>query len=263
MKITKGQLRRIIKEITDGPDKKHEDDKVIEKLMNHFKGQSYDTINGVLKDIRKSQSRSSGVPDLRGVPEAAPSTAESRAKMKANKLRVLRRTFEYYAKEDALEGLLMNIKFKHGQPNRKAGPRVKAAKTEGYQGTKQAKITKKEIREIIREELIREMVGQDLSKPIPIDDLIFVDEEGYGAMMFPGPGYSYSVREVNFEAEKAKLKQRYGDDVMISTPDPRYPKVKKIHSTKFDRAQSRENQNFMRHQRMMGRRMGREPGLGS
>lgn len=104
---------------------------------------------------------------------------------------------------------------------------------------------------------------QDLSTPIPIDDLIFVDEEGYGAMMLPGPGYSYSVREANFEAEKAKLKQRYGDDAMISTPDPRYPKVKKVHSAKFDKAQSRENQNFMRHQRMMGRRMGREPGLGS
>ena len=125
------------------------------------------------------------------------------------------------------------------------------------------KITKKEIRKIIREELIREMAGQDLSKPIPIDDLVFVDEEGYGAMMFPGPGYSYSVREENFEAEKLKLKARYGDDVMISTPDPRYPKVKKIHSAKFDQAQSRENQNFMRHQRMMGRRLGRTPGLGS
>ena len=124
------------------------------------------------------------------------------------------------------------------------------------------KITKRQLRRIIRESIEGSM-QQDLSTPIPIDDLVFVDEEGYGAMMFPGAGYSYSVREANFEAEKAKLKQRYGDDVMISTPDPRYPKVKKIHSAKFDRAQSRENQNFMRHQRMMGRRMGREPGLGS
>ena len=62
---------------------------------------------------------------------------------------------------------------------------------------------------------------QDLSKPTPIDDLKFVDEEGYGAMMFPGVGFSYSVRENDFEAKKAELKKRYGDDVMISVPDPR------------------------------------------
>lgn len=125
------------------------------------------------------------------------------------------------------------------------------------------KITKSQIRRIIQEELIREMVGQDLSRPIPIDDLIFVDDEGNGSMMFPGVGYSYSVSEDGFEAEKAKLKARYGDDVMIFTPDPRYPKSRKIHSAKFDQAQSRENQNFMRHHRMMKRRLGREPSLGS
>ena len=125
------------------------------------------------------------------------------------------------------------------------------------------KITENQLRRIIREELEREMVTQDLSTPIPIDDLQFVDEEGYGAMMFPGVGYSYSVREEKFEAEKEKLKKRYGADAMISTPDPRYPKVKKIHSAKFDQAQSRENQNFMRHQRMMRKGLGREPGLGS
>ena len=125
------------------------------------------------------------------------------------------------------------------------------------------KITKENLRKIIREELIREMVGQDLSKPIPINDLQFVDEEGYGAMMFPGVGYSYSVREKNFEAEKEKLKKKYGADAMISTPDPRYPKVKKIHSAKFDQAQSRENNNFMRHQQMLRKRLGREPSLGS
>lgn len=125
------------------------------------------------------------------------------------------------------------------------------------------KITKRQLRRIIREELERENITQDLSRPTPIDDLVFVDEEGYGAMMFPGAGHSYSVREKDFEEAKLKLKQRYGEDVMISVPDPRYPKVKKIHSTKFDQARSRENQNFMRHQRMMGKRLGREPGLGS
>ena len=124
------------------------------------------------------------------------------------------------------------------------------------------KITKKDLRKIIREELERES-SQDLSMPIPIDDLQFVDEEGYGAMMFPGAGHSYSVREKDFEAEKEKLKKRYGADAMISTPDPRYPKVKKIHSAKFDQAQSRENQNFMRHQKMMRDRLGRKPSLGS
>ena len=124
------------------------------------------------------------------------------------------------------------------------------------------KITKNQLRRLIREEL-EKSISQDLSKPIPIDDLQFVDEEGYGAMMFPGVGYSYSVREKDFEAEKEKLKKRYGNDALISTPDPRYPKVKKIHSTKFDQAQSRENQNFMRHQQMMRKRLGREPSLGS
>ena len=34
-----------------------------------------------------------------------------------------------------------------------------------------------------------------------------------------------------------KLKKRYGDDVMISTPDPRYPKAKELHSSKFSSAQ--------------------------
>lgn len=125
------------------------------------------------------------------------------------------------------------------------------------------KITKENLRKIIREELIREMTGQDLSKPIPIDDLVFVDEEGYGAMMFPGPGYSYSVREKDFEAEKAKLKKRYGDDVMISTPDPRYPKVKELHSSKFSSAQKRERDLFMARQRDLKKAFGREPGLGS
>lgn len=119
-----------------------------------------------------------------------------------------------------------------------------------------------EIRKIIREELIREMSVQDLSTPIPIDDLQFVDD-GYGAMMFPGVGHSYSVREEDFEAEKMKIKSRYGDDVMISVPNPGYPKSRKLHSRKFDQAQSRENQNFMRHQRMMRGRLGREPSLGS
>ena len=126
------------------------------------------------------------------------------------------------------------------------------------------KITERQLRRIIREELEKGITPpQDLSKPIPIDDLVFVDEEGYGAMMFPGTGYSYSVGEKDFEAEKQKLKDRYGADAMISMPDPRYPKVKKIHSAKFDKAQSRENQNFMRHQRMMRGRTGRDPGLGT
>ena len=123
------------------------------------------------------------------------------------------------------------------------------------------KIKKTTLKRIIRESL--DAQGQDLSRPIPIDDLQFVDEEGYGAMMFPGPGHSYSVREKDFEAAKAKVKQRYGDDVMISTPDPRYPKVKKLHSAKADDAARSERQNFMRHQKMLRRRMGREPGLGS
>lgn len=141
------------------------------------------------------------------------------------------------------------------------------------------KISESKLRQIIRKELMREMdrdammdleareragdVKQDLSKPIPIDDLQFVDEEGNGSMMFPGVGYSYSVSKEKFEAEKEKIKKRYGADAMISTPDPRYPKSKKIHSAKFDQAQSRENQNFMRHQSMMRKRLGREPGLGS
>ncbi len=128
------------------------------------------------------------------------------------------------------------------------------------------KITEQQLRRIIRESILQEMHHenhQDLSKPIPIDELQFVDEEGYGAMMFPGVGYSYSVREKDFEAEKQKLKDKYGADAMISTPDPRYPKSKKIHSAKFDKAQSRENQNFMRHQRMMRGRTGRDPGLGT
>ena len=97
------------------------------------------------------------------------------------------------------------------------------------------KITKENLRKIIREELIREMdrdammdleareragdVKQDLSKPIPIDDLQFVDD-GYGGMMMPGVGHSYSVREKDFEAEKLKYKTKYGDDLMISVPNP-------------------------------------------
>ena len=128
------------------------------------------------------------------------------------------------------------------------------------------KITEAALRKVIRKELLKEMHHgnhQDLSKPIPIDDLQFVDEEGNGSMMFPGVGFSYSVREENFEAEKAKLKKRYGDDVMISTPDPRYPKSKELHSQKFSKAASSERQNFMRHQNMMKKRLGREPGLGS
>lgn len=126
------------------------------------------------------------------------------------------------------------------------------------------KITEKKLRKIIREELEKGITPpQDLSKPIPIDDLVFVDEEGYGAMMFPGTGHSYSVREKDFEEAKAKLKQRYGDDVMISTPDPRYPKVKKLHSKKASNAERSERQNFMRHQQMMSRRLGRKPGLGT
>ena len=140
------------------------------------------------------------------------------------------------------------------------------------------KITKRQLRRIIKEELIREMdrdammdiearersgdVKQDLSKPIPIDQLEFHDDE-YGQMMLPGPGFSYSVRHSDFEAKKAEIKKKYGDDVMISVPDPRYPKSRKLHSKKFDQAQSRENQNFMRHQRMMQSRMGRKPSLGS
>ena len=65
------------------------------------------------------------------------------------------------------------------------------------------KITEAQLRKIIRKSLTEEDgrgVQQDLSKPIPIDELQFVDEEGYGAMMFPGVGYSYSVRKKDFEA---------------------------------------------------------------
>lgn len=125
------------------------------------------------------------------------------------------------------------------------------------------KIKKKTLARIIREVMSTERPAQDLSIPILIDDLQFVDEEGYGAMMFPGTGFSYSVREEKFEEEKAKLKKRYGDDVKISVPDPRYPKSKKLHSNKFAKAQSRENQNFNRHQAMMKKKLGREPGLGT
>ncbi|MBG17622.1 MAG: hypothetical protein CMB77_04640 [Euryarchaeota archaeon] len=124
------------------------------------------------------------------------------------------------------------------------------------------KITKRQLRRIIREELEREMATQDLSSPIPIDDLIWVDDE-FKRMMLPGPGYSYSVREEDFEAKKAEIKKRYGDDVKISVPDPRYPRSRKLHSAKFEKAQSRENQNFMRHQQMMRKSLGREPSLGS
>ena len=125
------------------------------------------------------------------------------------------------------------------------------------------KITKRQLRRIIKEELEKEKVIQDLSKPIPIDDLIFVDEEGYGAMMFPGAGHSYTVREKDFEVAKLAVKKRYGDDVMISMPDPRYPKVKKLHSSKATSAERSERRNFMRHQNMLRSRTGREPGLGS
>jgi hypothetical protein len=125
----------------------------------------------------------------------------------------------------------------------------------------QAITIRQQLHKIIKEEV--EALEQDLTKPIPIDELLFVDEEGYGAMMFPGSGYSYTVREKDFEAEKTKLKKRYGDDVMISTPDPRYPKVKKLHSTKAAASDRAERQNFNRHQKMMSKRLGREPGLGS
>ena len=122
-------------------------------------------------------------------------------------------------------------------------------------------ITADQLREIIKEEV--ESLEQDLTKPIPIDDLKFTDDEGYGGMMFPGNGFSYTVREPDFEAEKEKLKKRYGKDVMISVPDPRYPKSRKIHSAKFDKAKESEINNFNRHQKMMSKRLGREPGLGS
>jgi len=133
------------------------------------------------------------------------------------------------------------------------------------------KIVKESLNEIDRDAMMdmeaRERAGdleaQDLSKPIPIDDLRFMDEEGYGAMMFPGTGFSYSVRENEFEAKKAELKKRYGDDVMISIPDPRYPKVKKLHSKKAASADSAERRNFMRNQKMMRKALGREPSLGS
>ena len=71
--------------------------------------------------------------------------------------------------------------------------------------------------------------------------------------------------EVVYGIEKSKLavKKRYGDDVMISMPDPRYPKVKKLHSSKATSAERSERRNFMRHQNMLRSRTGREPGLGS
>lgn len=122
------------------------------------------------------------------------------------------------------------------------------------------KITESQLRKIIRKELISEM--SDPSGPIHIDDLIWVDD-GDERMMLPGPGYSYSVRKEDFEEAKRKIKDRYGDGVMISVPDHRYPKSRKLHSEKFAQAQSRENQNFSRHQAMMKKKLGREPGLGT
>ena len=88
---------------------------------------------------------------------------------------------------------------------------------------------------------------QDLSTPIPIDDLVFQDD-GNGSMMLPGPGFSYSVRPENFEEKKAEIKARYGDDVMISVPNPGYPKSRKLHSKKFDSAEKRERNMFMSRQ---------------
>ena len=67
------------------------------------------------------------------------------------------------------------------------------------------RIKKTELKQIIQEAI--ERPAQDLSSPVPISDLQFVDEEGYGAMMFPGVGYSYSVRVKDFEAEQQKLKK--------------------------------------------------------
>jgi hypothetical protein len=124
-------------------------------------------------------------------------------------------------------------------------------------------LTENQLRKVIRKELLREMKDmQDLSIPIPIDDLEFHDDMN-GAMQFPGVGFSYSVRPENFEAEKEKLKQKYGEDVKISVPNPAYPLSRKLHSTKFEKSQSRERQNFSRHQDMMRKRLGREPGLGT
>lgn len=151
-------------------------------------------------------------------------------------------------------------------------------------GENTLKFTEKQLRRLIRESIIREanspevpdVLGAmgdgkfqprqklvDPTEPIHIDDLEFVDDEGYGAMMFPGEGFSYTVREKDFEAQKAKLKARYGNDVMISTPNPSYPKVRKIHSDKFEKSKNQERQNFNRHQKMMAKRLGREPGLGT
>jgi hypothetical protein len=122
------------------------------------------------------------------------------------------------------------------------------------------KISDKQLKRLIRESAATGM--QDLSSPIPIDQLEFHDDE-YGQMMLPGPGFSYSVRPADFEAKKAEIKKKYGDDVMISVPDPRYPKSRKLHSTKFRDAVSRERSNFMRHEKMMTRALGRKPSLGT
>lgn len=125
------------------------------------------------------------------------------------------------------------------------------------------KLTENQLRRIIRKELIREMSNmQDLSTPIPIDDLVFQDD-GNGSMMLPGPGFSYSVRPENFEEKKAEIKARYGDDVMISVPNPGYPKSRKLHSKKFDSAEKRERNMFMSRQRDLKKRFGREPSLGT
>ena len=75
-------------------------------------------------------------------------------------------------------------------------------------------LTENQLRKVIRKELLREMKDmQDLSIPIPIDDLEFHDDMS-GTMQFPGTGYSYSVRPDNFEAEKEKDIPRFGDSCL-------------------------------------------------
>ena len=160
---------------------------------------------------------------------------------------------------------------------KRQGMKRRGAGSKSQRRMESIKPTHSELRKLIREALneidrdammdleAKERAGDvkpDLSTPVHIDDLPFIDD-GNGAMMMPGPGFSYSVREDDFEAKKAEIKKKYGDDVRISVPNPSYPKARKLHSKKFDAAQSRENQNFLRHQKMMSKRLGRKPGLGT
>ena len=115
------------------------------------------------------------------------------------------------------------------------------------------KITKRQLRRLIREEKSKILRESKSKIPIPLENLQF-EPDISGRMSLPGIGAYKSVRSAEeFSRWQVEFLEKYGP-TMISWDHNGW----NVQNKKFKAAVDTENKKFMTHHRSMERRLGRK-----